>query len=176
MAPFSYQAFYSSETGAALANTSGKARLVAPDGQIVSETAEYGTAADGQAWAWNGSSWQWTTSPSPSVVNTISAPTASKKSTAAKKTTAKKASSTKTTKPKVAKAKAVKGVKTTTPVLADTTDDGSGSGTGLQPWLLAGTGGLAVLYGAYEYRSDLANFLRKFRFYRRNRGESGAKS
>lgn len=176
--PFSYQVFYSSETKASLANSGGKARLLAPTGEVVSETEAYGSAADGRTWAWDGTRWQWTITASPAAGNIITTPAVATKvaKTTAAKTTSKKVktSSTKTTKPKVTKAKAVKGAKTTTPVLASGTPDNKG--IGVQPWLLAGAGGLAVLYGAYEYRSDLANSLRKLRFYRKNSREAGKES
>lgn len=181
LAPFSYQAFYSGETGATLANSGGKVRLIAPSGEVISQTTEYTAAADGRAWVWDGSSWQWTTTPSPSALNIITTPIAAAKKVAASKTStakkkATKTSTSKTPKAKTTKAKAVKGAKTNTTGM--TTDDSSdeGGSKGIQPWLLAGVAGLAVLYGAYEYRSDLANFVRKLRFYRKNRRETSTES
>ena len=52
-----------------LSNTAGAARLLDPAGAVISQTAEYGAAADGQAWATIAGVWQWTTVVTPGADN-----------------------------------------------------------------------------------------------------------
>jgi hypothetical protein len=166
-----YQAFFSSETGLSLSNSGGQARLIDPQGVILAETDIYGTAKDGQAWALANGIWQWSATPTPNALNTVTAVVA----TTAKKTKAastKKKAQTKSTAAKKPK-KAVK-QNESQQVLAATTDTPSGP---VHPGVLALVGGFALLYGAYEYRHDLANRFRNFRANRATRGAArqGAK-
>ena len=161
--PNAYSAFYISDTGVVLANSAGKARLVNASGVIVSETADYTDAPDGQAWAWDGSSWQWTTEPSPNMVNTMVAPDKTNDATASASATSKKTATAK--KSKTATSSNAKKVKA-----ASTSADGQqkvGGSTAAEPkpatrsLILAVIGGLAVLYGAYEYRQDIKNYYHR---------------
>ncbi len=105
----SYLAFTSAQTGLAMSNSGGQARLLSPMGQVLNQTASYTTAADGQAWALDAAdaTWYWTTAPTPGAVNIITA--AAGASTAVSTTKpAAKATAKKTT-----ETAAVKGVKTT---------------------------------------------------------------
>lgn len=162
--PGEYMALYVSTTGAVLANSAGKARLISPRGDVLSETAAYEDAEDGVAWAWAGSVWQWTTTPTPNASNVIqqkqqaeSAKAASTK--AAKRSTPKKAA---TKKAKATKA-SVKGVQTGA--------NGSGAGAAadlnakpqVHTAIILGVGALAVAYAGYEYRRDIANALHAVR-------------
>lgn len=164
-----YKAFYVSETGVLLSNSSSRARLIDPSGQIISEAVAYEDAGDGEAWAWDGLTWQWTTTPTPDAANIITSPlvlgaTGSKTSakSAAKKTTAKKAS---TTKPKTSSAKTTK--KSSAAERATYEEPATtNQPTPLHPAVLAGVGTLALLYAAYEYRHDVANKVFEFKRYR----------
>jgi hypothetical protein len=154
----SFKAFFSSDTHLSMSNTSGQVWLIDPLGNTIGQSAVYGTAKDGQAWALANSSWFWTGKPTPNAANVITAATTASSpkktaSTTAKKSTAKTAS-TKT------KASAKGGTTATT--------DGAGNDVPnpLHPAVLAIIGGFAVLYGAYEYRQDVAN---KFYQLRANR-------
>ena len=181
----SYTAFFSAQTGLSLSNSGGQARLADPQGTIVAETDIYDTAKDGQAWAFINGSWQWTDSPTPNAPNAASAPpppadtvkmaavksaaviTPKKASITTAPKTATAAAKPKSAAPKkaTAKAKAAKLKPKATATITNTAD----TKQSLHPLILASVALLAVLYGAYEYRHDMANHIRKFRDHRAHR-------
>ncbi len=161
--PGSYLTVYSSESDLTLANSGGKARLLDPNGVIVNEAEPYGTAKDGLSWSFIGSAWEWTTQQTPNAANKADSPevkaaTAKKSKTKAKKATAKKAAAKKSSKKSGA---AERAEYEEPPVVAQDTP--------IHPSALAVVAGLALLYGAYEYRHDFQNRLYQFRRYRENR-------
>jgi hypothetical protein len=176
LAPKSWTAFYSAATGLSMANDGGQARLFDSADTVVATTEAYATAPDGQAWMYNGTAWQWTTTPTPAAANTATVlPAVIKKpsttTTAAKKTAAVKAAATtkaaaKKAAAKTAKApKAAKAAKTSTafsPVAAATRNP-------LHTGVLAAVGVFAISYGAYEYRNDIANKFHQLRQHRATR-------
>lgn len=157
VAPNGYAIFTSGETSLSLSNNAGQARLLNPAGQAIDETAAYDEADAGLAWALIGDNWQWTTTPTPGVLNVLHAPVP--------KTKTKKVKTAKTKKRAKKSSKTAKGI-------LGTSESGGGGGTVndqapvLHPAVLAGVGGAALLYGAYEYRTDLANRLYQLRRYR----------
>jgi hypothetical protein len=166
IAPGAYLVLYSSESNLTLANTGGKARVLDPAGVTVSETDPYDGAADGATWSYIDNTWEWTTTATPGAANMFTA-----KLAASKKATTKTAAKPKA---KVAAAKTSK--KTNKP--------GSGAGSSafgneaaqpsvLHPLIIAVIGGAALLYGAYEYRTDVANFVYKLRRNRKTRRAAG---
>ena len=160
LTPGGFIAFYSSFTGLSLSNSGGQASLLDPFGNSIATTSVYGTAKDGQAWALANASWAWTTHPTPGQANIIEAPATKQAAKTTSSSTKSKAKST----PKATTSKTVNAA-TTAQHAADTGADLSP----IHPWVLALVAGLALLYGAYEYRSDLANHLLKFRRYIRTR-------
>jgi len=167
LAPYAYLSFQSSITGISLPNTGGSAGLWDEETPLATLVA-YSTAPEGQAWAYADGTWQWTTAPTPGAANTITKPVVPPKKTttaaakpAAKKTTAVKAAAT-TKKPKAtaapkAKAKKAATAKTQlTPVAATVRNP-------IHIGVLAAIGVFALLYGAYEYRHDMANKIHQFR-------------
>lgn len=148
----SYTAFMITDTKLQLSNSDGQARMLAPDGTTISETAAYEDAPDGQSFSMIGDSWQWTNKPTPNAPNQASESTDS--TSANIKTSTAKSSSGGS---------------------AGSTNSGGGTPndlndiTPLHPAVLAGVGGLAVAYALYEYRKDMANTLFKFRRYLKNR-------
>ncbi|MET0779393.1 MAG: lamin tail domain-containing protein [Candidatus Saccharimonadales bacterium] len=178
LAPKSWTPFYSAVTGLSMANDGGQALLYDATGLIIATADAYGTAPDGQAWMYDGSTWRWTTTPTPAAQNVATAPLPPQKKTSTttatvKKTTAVKAATTaKTTKPATAKTpKAAKPAKTTstafTPVAAAARNP-------LHTGVLAAVGIFAISYGAYEYRSDIANKFHRLRNYRATRRSNRA--
>lgn len=163
--PQSYMAFFSADTGVTLSNSSGQVRLIDPAGTVVVESSEYGTAKDDQAWTFIGGSWQWTTTPTPNAVNVLTAPAPKTKATSST-TKSKKAAPSKSS---TSKTKDTKGEKDEEGAFAGTT----GPTTPLHPGVLALIAGFAVLYGAYEYRHDVANKIRQFRTNRATRRSLG---
>jgi len=181
--PHSYLSIFSGNTSLSLSNTGGNARLLDPEGTVMSEIPPYEEAAEGQAWILYDNIWQWSTTPTPNAVNVLSTPvadqpkpavaattvtkTATKKAAASTKkaaTPAKKATTAKKTTVKAASAK-----KTTTSAKKTTSSSGGSTAraaetpSSLHPFVLAGVGTLAVGYGAYEYREDILNKIRRRR-------------
>ncbi len=160
--PKSFTAFYSIDTNLALSNSGGQARLLDPLGNIISQTDVYDTAKEGKAWALANGKWYWTTSPTPDAANIINQPMTTK-ALSVGSTTSKKAASKSSAKPKVKAASASNN---------NTTTDTSPS-SNLNPLILAGIGGSALLYAGYEYRHDLANRLYQLRRHRAARRTAG---
>jgi len=172
--PRAWTALFSSATGLSLSNSGGRAQLFDLSGVAISATGTYGIAADGQAWAFDSGKWQWTTAPTPATVNTITMPSVvAKKTTAAKTTTSKKsaavkaAATAKSTKKTVQKTP--KTAKTAKPAVTPFTPVSATARNPLHTEVLAAVGIFALLYGAYEYRSDIANKFHQFRSHRASR-------
>lgn len=167
--PHDYIIFTSGDTPLTLSNSGGRARLLNAGGKTISETSAYSDAQEGAAWIFMNGSWQWSASPTPGAANVLTLPPApAPKAAAAKKPAAPKAAaktSTKKTAPK-----AVKAAKTTKPNANSSSNTPAVSDQGEAPPLhsgvLAGIGGLALVYGAYEYRQDVANRLHQLKRYR----------
>ncbi len=157
VASHNYLAFFSADTGLALSNTGGQVRLIDLQESTVSQTDVYGTAKDNQSWMIVNGVWQWTAQPTPNAANVIGSvgvlTAASKKSAAVKKAAKAKTTS-------AAKAKSTKSAPKTDvgQLVASTPSD-----TPLHPGVLALIGVSALLYGAYEYRRDVANKFHQFR-------------
>ncbi|MBC7581841.1 lamin tail domain-containing protein [Aeromicrobium sp.] len=158
LAASSFVAFYSADTGLSLSNTSGAADLLDPLGALLTQTDQYGTAKDGQSWAVAKGTWYWTLQPTPGKSNTIAQ--ASTSTGASSKT-----KSTKTNAAAVKGATISKAPKTATLANATTPTEAEQL-TPIHPWILAVVAGLAVAYGVYEYRLDLANFIHRLRRHR----------
>lgn len=155
--PGAFVAFYSADTGLTLSNTSGESNLLDPLGAMLSQTDSYATAKDGLSWALAKGAWYWTLQPSPGKSNIIAQATTSSGSATK--------SSTKTT----SSAAKTKGATTTksSPISASTTAPVEvAEATPVHPWTLAVVAALAVAYGLYEYRLDLANLLYRLRRHR----------
>ncbi len=156
--PGGFVAFYSADTGLSLSNTAGESDLLDPLGSLLSQTDAYGTAKDGQSWSLAKGSWYWTTQPSPGKSNTISEPTSSASSKSSKSSTAKKST-----------AGSVKGTKTSNvsaslPIKSVPAD--AANVTPVHPATLAVVAALAVAYGLYEYRLDMANLFHRLKRHR----------
>jgi len=153
--PHSFTAFYSSLTGLSLSNSGGQVKLLDPMANSISASAVYGTAKDGQSWALANGKWYWTNHLTPNAANIIELPPPSKKT-----------ASSKTTKSKTSTAKTSKAVKTKSTASFSSQD--TPARTPIHTWTLALVAGLALLYGAYEYRTDLANRFHRLRRNGRN--------
>lgn len=147
-----YLVLTSSQTSLSLANSGGMAQLVAPDGQVISQTDQYSDAQEGQAWSLIDGGWQWTAIPSPMAKNQFSPANSSLKKT------------------KTASSGSKNGQISSTDLVANTKDKQKPP---LHRNLLAAIGILTVGYAAYEYRSDLANRIYQFKRYRQSRRKIG---
>lgn len=168
----SFRPFFSSVTGLSLSNTGSQARLLDANGSVLSATDAYAPAAEGQAWARANGAWYWTGLPTPGEANKILSPGSSgnKASTllaAAKPKAAAVPKAPKT--PKLSKPPKAKKAKTAKKAVSAKTGYGTAARlerAPVQVWVLALAAGLALLYVAYEYRTDLANRIYQFRSYR----------
>ncbi|HTH72362.1 MAG TPA: lamin tail domain-containing protein [Candidatus Pristimantibacillus sp.] len=169
LSPHAYAALFSADTGLSLSNSGGQVRLLDPEGQLLGQTDPYPAAKESQAWALINGTWQWTTLPTPNAPNMASPPQTAKVASVSTKAKPKaKATTTVAAKPKTAK------VKTSgKPAVNDTVQNLAAVAPRdpLHPGVLALIGVSAVLYGAYEYRRDVAN---KFHQFRSNRAARAA--
>ncbi|MDO8591783.1 MAG: lamin tail domain-containing protein [bacterium] len=173
LAPKSFTAFYSVDTGLSLSNTNGQARLLDPAGNSISQSDVYNSAPDGQTWALANGAWYWTTIPTANLANIISQPLSVKSlsvgTTVAAKSATKKATSTTAT--KTAATPKIKAASTTTSNGSST--PAAKNASPLHPLVLAGVGAGAVAYAAYEYRNDLRNRFYQLRRYAAARAAAG---
>lgn len=148
-----FSAFYSADTGLSLSNSSGAADLLDPFGNQIAQSGTYSTAKDGVAWALAKGKWYWTAAVTPGTPNVIKQVATVKTASAKKKTVA------------------VKGAATTTgasggSAAGTNSASGDADATTTVPthwYVLAGIAAVAVGYGVYEYRHDLANRIRQLR-------------
>ena len=156
--PGTFMAFFSASTKLALANGSSQVRLFDPLGRELVVSDAYRAAKEGQAWVLADGKWRWTVKPTPGALNVISAP-ASKK--VAKKNTKAATITVRTT--------AAKGETVASRDVAEADQHAAAAATTtspLHPGVLALIAASALLYGAYEYRHDLANKFYQFRSHR----------
>jgi len=167
-----FSAYYAVVTGLSLSNSGGRVGLLDPLGNELISSATYGSAKDDQAWALANGNWYWTISPTPGAPNVIIQPmattanslvTTTSQPAVSKTTKAKSATTPKAAKaPKAATTKSTKAAKPKT-VLAASSAAVALPQRPIHASVLALVAGLALLYGAYEYRTDLSNQLFKLR-------------
>jgi hypothetical protein len=144
--PKGFKAFYAKDTKLTLSNTTGQANLFDPFGNAISGAATYSKAKDGITWAVAKGVWYWTTQATPGAANVIKQPTVKP--------------GVKTTKT-VTKNSATGGKPSANTTTASFEEADSKSP--IHGWVLALIAGGALLYGAYEYRHDVANRLFQLR-------------
>jgi hypothetical protein len=150
-----FKVFTSAKTHLTLSNSGGQVWLVDPLGTTLDTSSPYGAAKDGQTWVDASGKWQWTLLPTPGSTNKIATPLASSSSNKTATANGKKVTNiADTNSNKIASGtSAVADQETATPL-------------SIHPLTLAVIILAALLYGAYEYRHDVAL---KYRQFRRNR-------
>ncbi len=151
LAPGSFRAFMSSTTHLSLSNSGGQVWLVDPLGATVTKCDAYGKAKDDYAWVNAGGTWQWSTSPSPGATNKVATPVSTSSNSSQATVNNKKVATI-----------ASSNVSSSSSPSSFAGSDQAPVAT-VHPLTLAVVIAAAVLYGAYEYRYDLANHIRKFR-------------
>jgi hypothetical protein len=154
LAPQSFVAFYADKTDLSLSNSGGQVQLLDPLGRSIATTDVYGAAKDGQSWSKANGAWYWTTTITPNTANVIKLPAT--KQSATKKTTTKGQVKAATTAKKSAGAASAS---------SKNFDEDTAAKTTVHLWTLALVAAVALLYGAYEYRADLANRFLQFKRY-----------
>jgi hypothetical protein len=168
--PGAYLAVYSAVRRLSLPNAGGAVELFSPGGELMDQTASYGAAKTGLAFAADGSNWDWTLQATPGDANVMVLDTPA---TAKKLTSTKAAKSPKPAKPKAAKkakvitAKAKKS--SSTPFSAAFTGANTASGH----WLLLALAGGTLAYILFEFRYDLQNLFYRAKGYRQTRRRAG---
>jgi hypothetical protein len=157
IAPKTFAAYPSANISVSLTNTGGQVWLLDPDENVISQTDVYTKAEDGYAWALANGKWYWTTTPTASGANVI---------------TGKGGSAAKTG----SGVGTVMGASTNTPSNTASSLSGTTKPAPLHSGVLVGVGLLALLYGLYEYRHDIANGFSKARRYRDSWAKARAKS
>ena len=178
LAPKSFTSFTTAMTGLSLSNNGGRAQLLDPSGTVLVKTDTYGTAIDGQAWALANGHWYWSLTPTLGAANIVTLPAPLAKQVAkpvvkpvvspaleAKPKTINSSKRAVTPSPKASKANTPKAPKKpkATKTIAATPTAAAVTARPVQAKVVALVASLAVLYGAYEYRADLANIVHKLR-------------
>lgn len=164
IAPKSFRAFYASQTGLSMSNTSGQAAVLDGSGAVAAQSDPYDSAPDGQAWALAKGAWYWTTKPTEAATNIIAQPIslpASAIKKVVKTSAAAKVKSATTTAKKATKTASAKAKDTATTPAKQVS--ALPKPTAVHPGVLALVAACAVGYGAYVYRKDLANAFAKLR-------------
>jgi hypothetical protein len=165
IAPHGYLAVYADVSPLALSNSGSQVRIVDPAGTVLDVTV-YAAAEAGYAWAKDEAGiWKWTTTPTAEKQNQFTTPGAAvlaaataiksavKKVVAAKASAPRKVATAKTASKTTAKASADKAAKAPP---AETTLPGT-----TNMWLVATASLLALGYGAYEYKYEAWQFVRR---------------
>lgn len=161
-----YITFTSGDTKLSLNNSGDSIDLLAPNGDVIDQSEDYGEAKEGLSWGVVGGSWTWTTSPSPNSANTAalvepnetSATSSSSKSSKKAKATVAKAKSTKAASSK----KAANAKNTPIGAITDKATE-TAKNTNFWGWLLVLAGAATIGYGIYEYRTEITNLYHRYR-------------
>lgn len=154
----SYTVFNSSDTSLSLSNSGSQVLLLDPSGAVISQSAVYDSAKDGQAWALVNGEWKWLTKPTPGNANNgvMAGPEESSVTVAAINANSS-------------------GGSTNVPGGNDSSVKSTNEDAlPLHPTVLAGIGLSAVGYGVYEYRRDIANRIFQIRRYFKLRRQTRA--
>lgn len=160
MMPGEYFALSRLDSKLTLSNTSSKATLLDPNGEIISESDPYDKSYQAQSWQLYGGVWQWSSSPTPSAPNVqgnLSGASATAKKVVAKPVT-KKATAKKTAAKTVAKKASSSPAKAADNNGFTYVDDAGN--TKIQPYVIWGAGVLLLGYGLWEYRWDAIRLFR----------------
>lgn len=159
----SYLVLYSAQTKISLNNGGDTISLLAPNGEELITTPDYGKAKPGKSWGVTTDGWAWTQAPTPGALNATQLADDDSSASASKKTSAKSTS----VKSKTANAKSSKVAKKAS------AKSGANGGGGVDEnknatgsnwsWLLIVLGIGTIGYGIYEYRSEITDFVQKLR-------------
>lgn len=146
--PGKYKVVYVSESKLTLTNSGGRVELHSPDGKIIGSRVSYDKAKEGLSYSWNGNSWQWTGTPTPGLANVFSGDGISNDSSNSNSSDSNSTDS---------RNGEVKGANTQKNKDEDTATRPVNSS------IIAGVGGLGLIYGLYEYRTDIGNLYNRLR-------------
>jgi predicted extracellular nuclease len=154
----SFMAFYPEESGLTLSNGGAKAQIVDPNGKVL-DGVVYEKAKAGQSLIKLDGKWMWTDMPTPDQKNVASAESGSTESDDNSSSTTDESGNF----PTVASATSSKDSKSED---SKTSFEDEGKKSTLDTSVLVIVGGLAILYGLYEYRQDIRGaFAKLARYY-----------
>jgi len=159
----SHIAVFITESKITLNNSGDSVQLIDPNGQVVSESANYGTAEEGLSWGFIAGTWQWAVAPTPAAVNApiyIDTSAAGSVENVKKATTKKKAATKAAAKPKANKVKST-AANSTSPQSSLEAKEAESQPAQWWSWLLVAIGAVTIGYGIYEYRTEIHLFIRK---------------
>ncbi len=160
----SYLVLYSVQTKISLNNDGDTIALLAPNGEELINTPDYGKSKSGKSWGVTLDGWAWTMNPTPGAINAAQLSddedltTGVNKKSSVKSTSAKaKTASAKSS--KVAKKAAAK----SSAIDANKADEDKNGPNSDWSWLLILLGIATIGYGIYEYRPEITDFIQKLR-------------
>ena len=161
--PGSYLALKIADTKVSLANGGSSIALFSPDGEPIGATVTYPKATAGAAWARDGDTWSWTSTPTPGAANHLtvkSGTTSTTNSTTVNKSFAPSSGLAPAASKAAALAKSA-GEAATAPSAS---------------WLIFTLLGLTLVYCIYEFRYDLQRIYHRLRGHSAISGQSGTVS
>ncbi len=160
--PGQYLALYSIDTGLPLSNSGSQARLLDPNGDAVFETGKYEKAKAGNSWTLGADGkWQWSSEQTPGAPNVVIVPVSTSRK--------KKSSSSKSSRSKSSSSSSKSGSSGGSDARVIYQEPASLEDTKLNMAVLVGVGTMAVGYGIYEYRHDIANRYHQSKKYLKSR-------
>jgi hypothetical protein len=165
--PGEYYAISRKDSKLTLSNTSSKARILDPNGEVIDETDPYDQSNPAQSWQFYNGEWVWSSGPTPSTAN-IQISAFSSTANAAKVTAKPAAKATKAKAASTKRVSAKKAATTAQPKAAKKEESSSAfsyiddqGNTKLQPYIIWGAGALFLGYGLWEYRHDLIGLTKR---------------
>lgn len=159
--PGAYVALKITDTKVSLSNSGSSIALFSPEGEPIGATVTYPKATAGSAWARDGESWSWTTTPTPGAANHLTVKAGTSKSDASAQASGKSLASATGLAPAASKAAA----------LAKSAGEAAASPSA--SWLIFTLLGLTLVYCIYEFRYDVQRFYHKLRGHSSVGGQSG---
>lgn len=148
--PKQFLAFFSLDTGLALSNSGGGARLLAPNKAPMYEVPPYEKAKPDTAWANIGGVWQWSAKPTPNAPNVAASTSAAGRNASGGSSGRTYLNQGRT----LGASDDSRNIYDEPPALADNQIDTA---------VVAGVGAMALLYAGNEYRYDIGNFFHKLK-------------
>ncbi len=172
LAPQEYFSLYSADTNLTLANSGGRVVVAAPDGKVLSSV-DYPKAKKNQSWSNVNGQWGWT-APTPNAANAkLIQESEGKPGTQDVTSNAKNTSENKDPLTKKSVDYGTQAASADSQQSASQQGGSGASGGGgtsnINTSILAGVGGLAVLYMLYEYRHEFRARVKKLGGYIKNR-------
>jgi hypothetical protein len=158
--PGQYLALFAIDSGLTLSNSAGQARVLDPNGGVVFTTPPYDDADSNESWANINGVWRWSDIPTPNEPNQAGTP-ASSTDEAANPNAAAPTDDTESFVLSSGKTITTDGSQRSSFEEPETAQSKQ-----LDMAVVAGVGGMALLYAGHEYRYDISHQLERLKRYR----------